>query len=132
MAWLGYKDGSGGVYGIYTQGVTKTGSLISDREVFTNTIASTTGKVNIQGGVTASDFGKFNFYTKTIKNGNGTAATQKCSNNEILIACGGYSNQPGNYQGDVMYNKECTAMRSNTTGDLTVYAYCFDPRNLPY
>jgi cytoskeletal protein CcmA (bactofilin family) len=132
VAWLGYKDSSGGIYGLYTQGVTKTGSLISDREIYTNTIASTTGKVNVQGGMTANDFGKFAFYTKTINNGQGTAAAQKCLNSEILIACGGYSNQAGNYQGDVMYNNECTAMRSNNSGTLTVYAYCFDPRNLPY
>lgn len=132
--WLGYNDSStGSFYSLFTTGITKVGSLIADSGIFTDSITSTSGTLSINGGVTATDFGHFYMASNSLSSGSGTVVSQGCSNGGFMIACSGYytaGSAKSTYKGAYPENGQCNAVRSDTTGTLTVYAYCFDPTQL--
>ncbi|HCW32942.1 MAG: YadA domain protein [Candidatus Peregrinibacteria bacterium GW2011_GWE2_39_6] len=128
-AYLGYNDG-GVLYDLFTLGSAKVGSLLASGGIFTDIIIPN-GHLEIQGGVTAQDFGRFKTYSASINSDTtNLSVTKGCEQQtEILISCSGYSSTK-NYQGVKPSNGQCLAQRTNNSGYLDVYAYCFDPTQL--
>ncbi|MFA6436513.1 MAG: hypothetical protein WCW30_05275 [Candidatus Gracilibacteria bacterium] len=135
---LGYRD-STGLYGVYTSGAAKVGSLYVNSTLYADSLSSVSGDFTINasgtteitGHLTADDIGNFYVNSRTASAGF-TSTSMDCDTGGQIISCGGYSTV-NNYEG-ASYNSPyethaatCSAYRSSTSGTLTVYAYCFDP-----
>ena len=136
--YLGYLDTEGDLYGLYTDGAAKVGSLYIDGpmtttkifagddflDIYSDTIIHS--HLDVEGKLTANHIGYF-------EEASGTATSTyysvnvNCPSGYVRVACGGLSttnNFLGSYPiGDF----SCAAQRSSTSGTLTGYAYCFNP-----
>lgn len=137
--YLGYKDTTG-LYGVYTSGAAKVGSLYVNSDLYVDSISSVSGDftlhasgtTEITGHLIADDIGYFYVNTGTATSISPTSASASCDSGDELISCSGYSTT-NNYEGASYQSARethaphCEAFRSSTSGTLTVYAYCFDP-----
>ncbi|MFA5842207.1 MAG: hypothetical protein WC882_00810 [Candidatus Gracilibacteria bacterium] len=137
---LGYRD-STGLYGVYTSGAAKVGSLYVTSGITTNSITGDGGTLNIYGDtniqsslevhgtVMAHQIGDFD--GQFVQNsGSGTTVTAHCLSGYTRIACGGFSTT-NNFRGtEAVGTSSCRSHRSGEDGILTAYAYCFNPSAL--
>lgn len=136
--FLGYVDKNNSPYGVYTNGTiygTTLQAANGSGVVSTDNISAYTGMLsvtassgtNFSGPVTAESFGTFDYDYATATSGS-TSVSKTCDGaDEILIACSGYSTS-NNFRGALQSGSTtCYAYRSDTSGTLKVYAYCFDP-----
>lgn len=139
---LGYKDATG-VYGLYTSGAAKVGSLYVMTGLYIDAISSVsgdftlnasgtteiTGDLTVDGAMTASSIGFFHRTSKSTDAGSDTQVGIVCPRaTDVLVACSGKSTT-NNFLGAAPNSGAtgCVATRSSTVGTLTVYTYCFDP-----
>lgn len=139
---LGYRDATG-VYGLYTSGAAKIGSLYVSEGLYIDAISSVSGDFTLNasgtteitgdltgdGAITADSIGFFHRASKSVDAGSNTQVGIVCPRaTDVLVACSGKSTT-NNFLGAAPNSEAtgCVATRSSTVGTLTVYTYCFDP-----